>query len=490
MSAPRSYDAIVIGGGTSGLVAATYLAKARKKVLLLEAQDKFGGLCAPANLGDGFCAARGAQTLYALDPLVMRDLKLARKGLRFEGRELALTGLRSDGKHIVIRRDVHDTAASIAVHSPRDAEAWPRFRKELFDLARAMRPLWWESHGAMPSGDEKQKLDRVSRVSAAAWLDSWFESEALKATLCFDAIGGGVSVLEPGSALALVWRAAQEMSGLQGAVAIPQRGLIALVDSLVSVATEAGCELRTGARAESLILDEGRVVGVRIEVGETCFAPMILSAVPRWRTLSSLLPNAARGIARQAVAIRNAPLLGEASALFTLRSAPSFGGVSVPNSSRFILAEKPEAYVSAEMAAREGRLGDELPIAFVVPTLFDPSLAPPGQHILSASIRPVPRRPVGSWSTLKADLAKRVVGAMERLAPGFSHAISHIEILTPDDVDDGYPVTVPYMLSTAAQRIEAPVAGLFLCGADAEPVPAISGRAARIAASLALAAKP
>ncbi|MBS0273702.1 MAG: NAD(P)/FAD-dependent oxidoreductase [Proteobacteria bacterium] len=490
MSAPRSYDAIVIGGGTSGLVAAAYLAKARRKVLLLEAQDKFGGLCAPVNLGAGFSATGGAHMLYALDPLVMRDLKLARKGLRFEGREIALTGLRSDGKHIVIHRDIHDTAASLAVHSQRDAETWPRFRKELFDLARAMRSLWWESHGAMPSGGKRQKLDRIARVSAAAWLGSWFEGEALKGTLCFDAVAGGVSVLEPGSALALVWRAAQEMLGLQGAVAIPQGGLIALVDSLVSVATEAGCELRTGARVKSLIPDQGRVVGVRIETGETCFAPMVLSAVSCRQTLSDLLPNGACGIARQAVEIRNASVLGEASLLFTLRSVPPFGGVSVPTACRFILAEKPETYVSAEMAAREGRLGDELPVAFVVPTLSDPSLAPPGQHILSALIRPVPRRPVENWSTLKAELARRVAGEIEKLAPGFSRAISHIEILSPDDIDDGYPVTVPRMLSNAAQRIEAPVAGLFLCGADAEPVPAISGRAARIAASLALAGQP
>jgi phytoene dehydrogenase-like protein len=487
MSAHHAYDAIVIGGGTSGLVAAIYLSRAGRKVLLLEAQDKFGGLCAPAHLGEGFSVAHGAQALYALDPLVMRDLKLARKGIRFEGRELALAGLRNDGKHIVIRRDIHDTASSIAVHSQRDAEVWPNFRKEVFALARAMRPFWWGSHDALPSGEAKCKLDRIARTSAVAWLDSWFESEALKATLCFDAIAGGVSVLEPGSALALIWRAAQEMSGLQGAVALPQGGLIALVDALVSVAKEAGCELRSGARAASLILDEGRVVGVRIETGETCFAPVVLSTISRRQTFSRLLPSGACNIAQHAATMRNASVLGEAGVLVTLRSAPSFGGVALPSASRFILAERSETYAFAEMAAREGRLGDELPIAFVIPTFSDHSLAPPGQHILSAIIRPVPWRPVKSWPTLKADLAKSVVGAIERLAPGFSRAISGMEILSPADVDDGYAVTVPHMLSSSAQRIESPVAGLFLCGADAEPVAAISGRAARIAAARALA---
>jgi phytoene dehydrogenase-like protein len=485
MSVARSYDAIVMGGGTSGLVAAAYLGKAGKKVLLLEALDKFGGRCASASLGDGFRAAQGAQTLYALDPRVMRELNLAKKGLRFEGRELALTGLRSDGKHIVIRRDVHDTAASIAVHSQQDAEAWPRFRKELFDLARAMRPFWWDADGALPSGAEKRMLDRIARMGSVAWLDSWFESEVLKAVLCFDATDAGLSVLEPGSALALLWRAAQEMSGLQGAVAIPQGGLTALTDALVSAAKEVGCELRTGARAESLVLDEGRVAGVQIQSGETCFAPIVFSAIPRGQLLSKLLPPAALGIARQRAATRQASSLAQAGVLVTLCGAPSFGGVAVPSASRFILAEKPEIYVSAEMAARAGKLGDELPIAFVVPTFSDPSLAPPGQHILSALVRPVPRYPVEGWAAMKADLATRVIGAIERLAPGLSRAISDIEILSPDDVEDGCPITVPHMLSSAAQRVETPIAGLFLCGADAEPVPAISGRAARIAARLA-----
>jgi phytoene dehydrogenase-like protein len=486
MSAHRSYDAIVIGGGTSGLVAAAYLGKAGKKVLLLEAQDKFGGRCAPANLGDGFSAARGAQTLYALDPFVVHELKLARRGLRFEGRELALTALRNDGKHIVFSRDAHDTASSIAVHSQQDAEAWPRFRKELFDLARAMRPLWWESRGALPSGAEKQKLDRIARMGAVAWLDTWFESEALKAALCFDAADAGLSVLEPGSALALVWRAAQELSGLQGAVAIPQGGLTALTDALISAAKEAGCELRTGTRAERLVLDEGRIAGVQIQSGETCFAPIVLSAIPRRQLLSKLLPPAALGIARQSAATRQASSLAQAGVLVALRSATSFGGVAVPPASRFILAEKPEIYAAAEMAARAGKLGDEFPIAFVIPTFSDPSLAPPGQHILSALVRPVPRYPVEGWAVLKADLAVRVVGAIERLAPGLSRAISNIEILSPDDVEDGYSITVPHMLSSAAQRVETQIVGLFLCGADAESVPAISGRVARIAAALAV----
>ncbi|HEY7978531.1 MAG TPA: NAD(P)/FAD-dependent oxidoreductase [Rhizomicrobium sp.] len=484
MSAPRSYDAIVIGGGVSGLIAAAYLAKSHKKVLLLEAEDRLGGLCAPANLGDGFSAARGAPTLYALDPVVIRDLKFARSGLRFLTRDLAMVGLRSDGKHIVLSRDVHDTAASIAVHSPSDAQAWPRFHKELFEIARAMRPRWWEARGALPMGDACRSLDTIARTSATAWLDSWFESETLKATLCFDATAGSVSSLEPASALSLVWRAAQEMSGLQGAVMIPQGGMTALTEVLVKTATEVGCELRTGVRATRLILDQGRVAGVQTESGSAYFAPVVLSATPRYQTLSELAPREALSIGYGDALERPISPLTEACIVMKLRSAPAFGGIAVPLASRFILAEKPEAYIAAEMTSRGGAIPDEIPMEFVIPTWMDSSLAPPGQHILSVIARPLPLLRFEERAGLKTLVAARVVAALEKFMPGISREISDIEVFSPGVA--GYPIRVPSMLADAAHRIETPIEGLFLCGAGAEAVPAISGRAARIAASFAM----
>ena len=488
MTVPRSYDAIVIGGGANGLVAATYLAKAGKKTLLLEARDKLGGLCAATGLGEGFSGATGVQTLYALDPFVARELKLSKNGLRFASRELALTGLRRDGKHIVISKDVHATVSSIAVHSQRDADAWPLFSKELFELARAMRPLWWEARGALPDGVEGQKIERISRMGAGAWLHSWFEGDALKATLCFDSIAGGVSVLEPGSALSLVWRAAQEMSGLQGAVAIPQGGSAALIDALTSSARGAGCELRTGLAAGRVVLDGERVAGVQMLSGETCFAPLVFSAMNSFHAFSKLLPPGALGISGTET-VRQYSTVAEARVVMVLRSMPRLVSERMQPPSRFILAERPEVYVAAEMMARSGDVADELPVEFATPTMNDASIAPTGQHILSALVRPVPRYPVEGRSALAVKLKARVVASIERLAPGFSRDISDVVILDPNDAKAG-PLSVSHMLSTAIRRIETPIAGLFLCGADAEPVPAVSGRAARIAVALALAFRP
>ncbi|HWA31688.1 MAG TPA: NAD(P)/FAD-dependent oxidoreductase, partial [Rhizomicrobium sp.] len=331
MSTLRSYDAIVVGGGAHGLIAAAYLAKANRKVLLLEAENEFGGLCRVQSFALG-----AVQSFYALDPLVLWQLRLARHGLRFAVRDMPLAALRNDGRHISISRDVHDTAASIAIHSQRDAEAWPRFRSELFELARAMRPRWWEEQGHMPAGSARVKIDRIARMGASAWLDSWFVSDELKAALCFDGTAGGISVLEPGSALALVWRAAQEMSGLQGAVAFPFGGPEALAKSLVAAAREAGCELRTASRVARIVTDADHAAGVELESGERCMAPAVVCAVPRRHVLLEWPPRDTLPMAQAAILMRRSASLSEARITITLRNAPRFGGIAVKPVSRFV----------------------------------------------------------------------------------------------------------------------------------------------------------
>ncbi len=493
MSEARSYDAIVIGGGTSGLIAAAYLARGGKRTLLLEARDVFGGVEAASVPTDGFSIPLGAQTLAALDPLVTKQLKLTRRGLKFTVRDMPLVGLRSDGKHIVIQRDMRATAANIAIHSKQDAEAWPRFRRELFDLARALRPFWSGAPRSSLGQSLQQALDRITRQGAMAWLDYWFESEALKTTLAFDAAAGGLSVLEPGSALTLLWRAAQEMCGLQGAVTQPRGGMAAVVAALISAAQKAGVELRTGTEVRALVRDGASVAGVRLASGEAISAETVVSSLSRRRTLHLLGPLAG-GIAGAAMLSRSSTQNGEARVTLTLNGPPAFGGVHVPRIGRFILAERPESYVDAEMAALSGRLSDDPPLEFVVPTSADDSLAPPGQHIVSALIRPVPCNPQTPWPQLKAELATRIVSALGRHIADLPEQISRVEIFTPDNMKTQYGAdpartTVDHMLAPALRNIETPIAGLLLCGADAEPVAAISGRAARLAAAIATGAR-
>ncbi|HEV2561887.1 MAG TPA: NAD(P)/FAD-dependent oxidoreductase [Rhizomicrobium sp.] len=460
-------DALVIGGGVSGLTAAAYLARAGLRVIVAEARNKLGGACESMSFGEGFHAPL-TQTLYALDPRVVKDLKL---NLKFAVRDMALTGLRADGKHIVLSRD--GAARSIAVHSQADAKAWKRFRRELFSLARDMRALWWDEGTFSVS---RERLEPFRRLSAAAWLDGWFESDALKATLAFDATENGLSPFEPGSALALLWRASQEMCGLQGAVAALAGGPPSLVQALLEAAK---VDIRTGANVSRILLANGAVAGVELASGETIAASIVISSASRRRTLNELLPTGAIGFARADSMDRANPKTGTAKVALALSALPMFAGV--PSTARFILAERLESYAAAYSAARAGRLPDELIMEAVTPTAADSSLAPIGQHLLIASVRPVP---LAMNDEMKAQLTAKVIAAFARHVPGM-HVVAS-EVLTPAEISSRYgaqdlKMNVAQMLANWDERLRTPISSLMLCGESA-----ISGRAGRIAAAMAI----
>ncbi len=427
--------AIVIGGGVSGLVAATELARAGRKTLLLEAQETLGGACRPAALG-GARWALGAQTLYALDPVLAGEL--VKRELKFAARDMATVGLRPDGKPLVLSRDVRVSARSVAAHSTGDAQAYPRYRRALFEDARALRPFWWEGEAA-----DAALLARLGAMSAEAYLAQWFETEAVRAVLAADVAKPG----EPGSALALAWRAAQEMCGLQGAVAQPVGGAIALVALLTDAAREAGVEIRTKAPVARLILAGDTVAGVALASGETIHAPAVLSSLSRRDTLLSLAPTASAGFAETFALRRAAPPAREAALAFVLNAAPELGD---PATARFVLAE------------------EDIVLELVVPTAAEPDLAPPGQHILSIRAR-------GFGEMPQAALAAKIVRLIE---PYTAHLRARIVAMDMRMGDAG--AIQPER--PAAERIVTPIAGLYLC--NTEPVGAVSGRAGRLAAAM------
>jgi phytoene dehydrogenase-like protein len=472
-------DAIVIGGGISGLAAAAYLARGRKRVVMLEAADTLGGLCRNATLGGGVQIPFAAHALYALDPRVVKDLRLTRRGLKFAARDMPLAMLRSDGKHLVLSSGARDSARSIALQSRLDAEAWPRFRQELLTLARAMRSLWWNDEPLRLGLSQQATLERLSRSGALAWLDTWFESDVLKAALLFDATAQGLSPNEPGSALTLVWRASQDMCGLQGAVTFPLGGPGALVDTLALAARAAGADLRTRAPVVRLMVGAGAISGVELDT-ETLSAPQVFSTLPPADTFA-LAPDAAAGFSHARDLARDRARTGEANVTFVLSALPPPGGVAISLGSRFIFAERPETLASAYRASALGHFPDELAFEMILPSAIDPSLAPAGRHIVSALVRPMPLAPDGGWPQRKADLAARVAGVLDRHFPGLSRNILAAEILTPDHLSPSRRAGVGRMLSRWSERTETPLAGLMLCGAGAEPVAAVSGCAARLA---------
>ena len=471
------YDAIIIGGDVSGLIASICLAKAGRKVLLLEAEDTLGGSCRASSSLSGVRAA-GTQTLFALDSRAVKELNLIRRGLKFAARDIPLVNLKQGGSNLVLPRDAHAAMRAIAAQSPADAKNYQRFHAGIFALARAMRPWWWEN-AATPvrpaSALLRRLLARFEVTSATALLSERFESNALRAALAFDV----PSPHDPGSALALAWRASQEMCGLQGAVAMPEGGVPALAELLATAAREAGVDIRTRARAVALIMASDTASGVELENGETVFASAVLSSLPRHKTLLDLVPPASIGFDRTFGLRRDMPQSADVTIHFLLNASPVFGCNDVPQTARFVIAEKAEGFSASGNALRENRLPDELAIEAVVPTMADQTIAPVGQHLLSVRVQGLPPALAGNQSSV---LVQRVVAALEPHTAHLRERIIGVDVHAPKEA---VGFSSERLLSSYADRIETPIRGLFLCGNAAEPLDGISCRAGRIAANIA-----
>ncbi|HTT98016.1 MAG TPA: NAD(P)/FAD-dependent oxidoreductase [Rhizomicrobium sp.] len=461
----QSRDAVVIGGGLNGLVAAIYLAKAGRKVLLLEAEETLGGSCRATTALAGVRASVRSSLLIALDPRLAKDLAL--QGLKFALRDIPTIALQQDGSSLTLARDVNGTQRALAARSPGDADTYRRLRAEIFTLARAMRPFWCDGASTSPPDT---LLSRLRRTDAASLL-AGFESDTLKAALAFDS----VAPFETGSALALVWRAAQEMCGLQGALALPQGGLPALMEMLAATAQAAGVEVRTRARVAKIIADNV-VAGAALESGEEIYCRAVLCSLSRRKTLLDLAPKGSSGFSETQKLARTSAQNGEGSILFLLNAPADFGSANA----RYILADRLEAF--ADTAIREHRFPDELQIEAFVPTIADPTLAPPGQHLLSVRVQGLPLMPADGWPALSVKLVERVTAALERHTAHLRARIVGLDVQVPREEE---PFSGARLASSYRARIATPVEGLFLCGVAAEPVNAVSGRAGRLAAGIA-----
>ena len=429
--------ALVIGASVGGLAAAAYLARAGLHTLLLEA---------------GQAPREPDSALIALDPRMVSELRLAASGLSFAVRDLPMA-LGGDTP-LLLGRELYAASAALAKFSDADALAWPTWRRRLATDARRLRRWWWtapeagEPNAAWSTG-AREAFRHLCFSGADAYLHARFETPSLLAGLLWDAGAGGFAVSEPGSALALVWRAAQEMGGLQEVAAIPHPGT--LIGSLTRNLGMA--QLRTGTRVTRILTKSGGVTGVVLADGSEIEADHIVSTLSRAKTL------ALAGLAHVTPSIAEARIL--------LRVAPDF---AVPDSppARHILAARPGMHADAHETARAGRIPADLPMEWV-------TMAP---GVISVIARPVPASLDGQ---ARLRLAAKAVLALSPVMPGLADALIHVDIrLKPQRA------RLADLLAPPPSRLLTPVKGLILAGEDAEPLPSISGRAGRLAARLLL----
>ncbi len=508
---------LIVGGGHNGLVCAAYLARAGLSVTLLERRELLGGACVSEALWPGYRVSRAAYVLSLLRPAIARELELERHGLRLLLRSPASITPLPDGRSLVLGAGAANDVAEIARFSKRDAEHWPAFESFLEHVAAVVEPLLDDAPPAL-AGLGLRNLGRWGRVARAgfrlrrslpetlrllagparALLEEHFESEPLRATLATDAIiGAFASPSTPGTGYVLFHHVMGTLGGHRGVWAYVEGGMGRLADALAAAARDAGAELRTDAEVVAIQCHDGRAHGVTLACGETLVADLVVSGMDLART-ASLVDDAKRA-AEFPRADQRSPVVKLNLALGALPRIRVRDRESLPLGGTIHIG--PVDLDGIERAFGDAAAGrvSELPVVeLTLPSVLDPTLAPPGKHVASIFAQYAPVLPADDprWSGLRQAIRDRVLSAIENLAPGFKSSIEQIEVLAAPDLERVFGLTggnifhgamTPDRLlflrpSARLAPYRTPVDGLWLCSSATHPGGGVMGAPGRNAA--------
>ncbi|WP_291223899.1 NAD(P)/FAD-dependent oxidoreductase [Dokdonella sp.] len=511
------YDAILIGGGHNGLTCAAYLAKAGKRVLVLEHRDVVGGAAVTEEFHPGFRNSVAAYTVSLLQPKVIADLELEKHGLRVVLRKANNFLPRPDGSCLLT--GAGRTRDEVAKFSRRDADALPEYERRLDAIADVLRAVALEpppnvSDGgwlkALPEliragklGKRLGQLDATLRsdlldlftISAAEYLDRFFESEPIKAVLGFDGVVGNyASPYTPGSAYVLLHHVFGEVNGVKGAWGHAIGGMGAITQAMAKSAQAAGVEIRTGCGVREVLVEDGRAVGVVTAGGDIEHARAIVANVnPKLLYERLLAPDQVPPATRERM--RNwrcgSGTFRMNVALGRLPDFTCLPGVGDHLTAGIILAPSLDYMDRAYLDARAYGWSREPIVEMLIPSTLDDTLAPPGQHVASLFCQHVaPTLPDGaSWDAHREEVADLMIATVERYAPGFKASVLGRQIKSPLDLERDFGLiggdifhgalslnqlfSARPMLGQANYRGALP--GLYLCGAGTHPGGGVTG---------------
>lgn len=529
---PARADAVIIGAGHNGLVAAAYLAKAGLDVVVLERREVLGGAAVTEEIVPGFRFSRAAYVNSLLRPAIIRELRLADHGFAMLPRNPSSFTPLADGRHLLLGPDADLNRREIARFSARDAEAFPRYEALLDRLARFVEPLLdeappdiaapgWRARGAallefarlgwrgLGLGRDALDLAEVMSAPAAKILNRWFESEPLKATLATDAIIGAMaSPSTPGSGYVLFHHVMGETDGARGVWGYVKGGMGALSEAIAGAARAAGARIVAGAPVARILARDGRAEGVALADGTEVRARAVLSSADPKVTFLKLVPA---GDLPAAFRDRIASL-DFSSCVTKINAAldrlPSFTALpgSEPGPQHRGTIHFTGTMEEIEAAYRDGLAGRPSARPIIEATIassLDPTLAPPGKHVISLFIQYTPYRlAAGSWDDpgVKDAFADRVFAVIEEFAPGFTASVIARDVLSPLDLERIFGLTEGNIFHGAMgldqlfwlrpapgwSRYRTPLEGLYLCGAGAHPGGGVLGSPGRNAARVAI----
>jgi phytoene dehydrogenase-like protein len=511
-TSPR-YDALIVGAGHNGLVCACYLASRGLRVGIVERRGSVGGAAVTEEFHPGFRNSTASYTVSLLNPKVIRDLRLAEHGLRIVERPFSNFLPLPGGEFLKVGGGIEATQREIARFSKADAERLPAYYERLEAVADVLRGLLLETPPNVGGGltellaawKSARHLDRLSMVqkrdvldlftlSAADWLDRWFESEPIKACFGFDSVVGHfASPYSPGTAYVLLHHVFGEVNGKKGTWGHAIGGMGAITQAMRRQAESLGVEIRTGVGVTRILSSGGRATGVALDDGTEVAAKCVVSnAHPR--LLLKLLDDVP-GAWREALSNYQSE-----SATFRMNVAlselPDFtslpGREAAPHHrSGIIMAPSLGFMDRAHATARESGWSDEPIVEMLIPSAVDDSLAPAGRHVASLFCQHFRYSLPGgrTWDAERERAADAVVEQVTRFAPNFKSSILGRRVLSPLDLEREFGLVggdIFHGKLTLNQLFSArpvlghgsyrmPLAGLYLCGSGAHPGGGVTG---------------
>ncbi len=520
----KKYDAIIIGAGHNGLTTAGYLAKAGKNVLVVEKRHLVGGAAVTEEIVPGFKFSMFSYVVSLLRPEIIRDLNLTAHGLAILPLESTVTPL-PNGDYLARWGDWDKTRPELYRHSPHDAEAYKEYGRLMYHMAKAVKPILSMVPPDPTSNNPFELLDllkfarkmldigeeqfyalfKLMTMSSADFLDEWFDTEPLKATMSASGIiGTYMGPRSPGTAYVLLHHYMGEIDGVFRAWGFQQGGTGGISEALASAARSFGAEICLNAPVGHVIVKNGQAVGVALESGEEFYANAVATSLDPKRSFlklvgekelpSSFVEDIRKFNSRGSSGKVNLALDGLPEFTCLPKSHPDYkpmlrGAISISPSIDYI--------ETAFDQAKHGQFATRPYIDMIIPSMIDPGMAPPGKHVVSCFCQYAPYDIEGGWTDEKREaFGDAVVDALAEYAPNIKKLIVGRVVLTPKDMEEMVGLTEGnifqgeltlsqlFFLRPAPKwaNFRSPIRKLYQCGSAAHPGGGISGAPGRLAA--------